>query len=134
VGTIRSYRDLKVWQKAMQLVERCYEISRTCTAGDRYELLHQLRDAAISIPANIAEGHGRGSTGAYRNHLQIALGSLAELETLIELAVRVRLIGSIDAAGIQACSDETGRMLRGLFNALAPAVSLFIRHQSRWQI
>jgi four helix bundle protein len=85
MGTIRSDRDLKVWQKAMQLVERCYEISRTCTAGDRYELLHQLRDAAISIPANIAEGHGRGSTGAYRNHPQIALGSLAELETLIEL-------------------------------------------------
>jgi four helix bundle protein len=118
MGTIRSYRDLEVWHTAMQLVERCYEISRTCRAADSYELLHQLRAAAISIPANIAEGHGRGSTGAYRNHLQIALGSLAELETLIEIAVRIRAISSADATGLITYSDETGRMLRGLLRAL----------------
>jgi four helix bundle protein len=118
MGTIGSYRDLKVWHTAMQLVERCYEISRTCRVVDRFELLHQLRAAAISIPANIAEGHGRGSTGAYRNHLQIALGSLAELETLIEIAVRIRLISAADVTGLTACSDETGRMLRGFLRAL----------------
>ena len=120
MGTIRSYRDLRVWHTAMQLVERCYELSRTCRAGDRFELLHQLRAAAVSIPANIAEGHGRGSTGAYRNHLQIALGSLAEFETLIEIAVRIRLIESADIVGLIKCSDETGRMLRGLLRALPP--------------
>jgi len=79
--TVRSYRDLIVWQKAMDLVVQCYNLTKNFPNSELYGLTSQLRRAAVSIPSNIAEGHGRSSTKAYVNHLMIAHGSLMELET-----------------------------------------------------
>ncbi|HUG20418.1 MAG TPA: four helix bundle protein [Planctomycetaceae bacterium] len=83
---ITDYRDLIVWQKSMDLVVGCYRISQSFPVVEKYGLTSQLRRAAVSIPANIAEGHGRSLTNVFNNHLSIAMGSLKELETHILIA------------------------------------------------
>ncbi len=90
-----SYRELDVWQKAMDLVVACYEASGDFPNYEIYGLTSQLRRAAVSVPANIAEGRGRQHTAEFIQHLSIATGSLAELETHIEIAQR---LGYIDSA------------------------------------
>ena len=86
---IRSYRDLKVWQLAMDLAEESYRISQTMPITETYGLTSQIRRSAASIPANIAEGYGRESTGSYVHFLKTARGSLRELETHVLLAQRI---------------------------------------------
>jgi len=76
--TIRSYRDLKVWQKAMDLAVDCYRLSRRLPRSEMYGLSSQMQRSAASIPANIAEGHGREHLGDYLHHLSMANGSLME--------------------------------------------------------
>jgi len=78
---VNCYRDLIVWQKAMDLVVICYEITKTFAANENYGLTAQLKRAVVSIPANIAEGHGRHGLGEYIHFLGIAQGSLRETET-----------------------------------------------------
>ena len=87
-----KYSELVVWQKAMDLVTEIYKITATFPSDERFGLSSQARRAAVSIPSNIAEGHGRKSTGAYVNHLSIAYGSLMELETQIQIAVRLNFV------------------------------------------
>jgi four helix bundle protein len=96
---IRSFRDLIVWQKAMDLVEVTYMFTRQFPPDERYGLTSQLRRAAVSIPSNIAEGYGRHSTADYIRFLQIALGSLNELQTQLELGIR---LGFMDRKGMHA--------------------------------
>ena len=84
--SIESYRDLQVWQKAMNLVETCYRLSALFPDSERYGLTSQLRRAAVSVPANIAEGHGRRSIREYCQHLSVAYGWLMELETHLQIA------------------------------------------------
>src|ERR1700687_5955116 len=79
---IKSYRDLETWQEAMNLVEKVYEITKSLPSEELYGLKSQIRRCSVSIPSNIAEGHGRKGSGEYLHHLSIAKGSLAELETL----------------------------------------------------
>ncbi len=86
---VRSYRDLTVWQRSMTLAELVYAATSQFPKSELYGLVSQMRRAAISIPSNIAEGHSRISTGGYVQFLGIARGSLAELETQIELAKRL---------------------------------------------
>ncbi len=81
---IRSYRDLIVWQKGMDLVVECYRLSKKLPASEQYGLSAQIQRSAASIPANIAEGHARRHTGDYVHHLSMAVGSLAELETHLD--------------------------------------------------
>ncbi len=83
---MRSHRDLEVWRRSMALVRRVYEVSADFPPRERGNLQQQLRRAVIAIPANIAEGHGRRSDGAFARHLDIALGSAAEVDTLLQLA------------------------------------------------
>jgi four helix bundle protein len=83
---IKSYRDLIVWQKAMQLVTDIYKATKLFPVEEMYTLTSQLRRCAISIPSNIAEGYGRNSTGDYKRFLQIAAGSIFELQTQLEIA------------------------------------------------
>jgi four helix bundle protein len=90
-GKINNYRDLEVWQRSMQLAESIYILSKRLPDTEKFGLQTQLQRAAISIPSNIAEGYGRGR-GDYRRHLSIARGSLLEVETQIELCVRLQLI------------------------------------------
>jgi len=86
---INSHRDLIVWQKGMDLAVAAYRLTASFPTDERYGLTSQIRRACASIPANIAEGYGRESAGAYAQQLRIAQGSLKELETHVELAHRV---------------------------------------------
>lgn len=109
---IQSYRDLNVWREGMTLAENCYRVTKHFPREELFGMTSQIRRAAASVPANIAEGYGREAAGSYVQHLRIAQGSLKELETHLILAERV---GLLDAAGMQsllATSDEVGRMLR----------------------
>ena len=115
---INSFRDLRVWQLGMEIVERVYTLSNTFPRDEIYGLTSQLRRAAVSVPANIAEGHSRASTKEYQRHLSIAVGSLAEVETYLELCIRLRY-GRADAVShLQELTAEERRMLRGLQRAL----------------
>ena len=87
--TVSSYRDLRVWQKAMDLVVTSYEVTKQFPQTELYGLVSQIQRAVVSIPANIAEGHGREHLGDYIHHLSMANGSLIELETHFLLAERL---------------------------------------------
>ena len=112
-----SFRDLQVWQKSMVLAEGVYAFTKRCPRDEQYGLSSQLKRAATSIPANIAEGHAR-QTGHYVQHLEIALGSEAELQTHLELALRLRLAHSSDVAKLAEAAAEIARMLNGLIASL----------------
>lgn len=111
---IKSYKDLTVWQKAMQLVEDCYRLTDVLFRNVEFGLKSQMRRAAVSIPSNIAEGNVRRSSAEYSRFLCVALGSTAELETQIELAKRLGLIPDKGARHLIDACQEVGRMLNGL--------------------
>jgi four helix bundle protein len=112
--TIKSYKDLEVWQKAMDLVVMCYQATRDFPKAEVYGLASQLQRAAVSIPANIAEGRERKYSKEFVQHLSIAYSSLAELETHIQIAQRLDYIGSDKANRLLEITAEIGRMLNGL--------------------
>jgi len=115
---IQSHRDLLVWQKAMDLVVSCYEITEQFPDSERFGITSQMRRASSSIPANIAEGKARGTTKSFLNFLAIADGSLAELDTHLEIAVRLNLMTREHQLTLQTRMDEIGRMLTGLRRSL----------------
>jgi four helix bundle protein len=120
---IKSYKDLKVWQLGMGLVEGVYRLTRGFPREEIYGLSAQMRRAAISVPSNVAEGHAR-STREYLHHLSIALGSLAELETQLLVAAR---FGHVDEQCVRSAvsvAEEIGKMLRGLQKSLRAKLSL----------
>jgi len=117
-SNITSYRDLKVWHLGMQIAENIYQITRQFPKEELYGLTSQLRRAAVSIPANIAEGHAKAFTRDYMRHLAIAIGSLAEVETLLDLTVRLGILAMQDVDELTAILGEEGRMLRGLQRSL----------------
>ena len=119
-----KYSQLLVWQKAMDLVADVYKLTGAFPQDERFGLESQLRRAAVSVPANIAEGHGRKATRAYVNHVSIANGSLMEVETLVEIAARLRYLDLHQKDDILARTDEIGKMLSGLRRSLNPRSSL----------
>jgi len=116
--SIQSYRELKVWQRAMDLIEQCYHITRSFPADERFGLTSQIRRASVSVAANIAEGQGRNHTKEFLNHLSMARGSLMEVETLLLASQRVGIIPQESLEPILATSAEVSRMLTGLRQAL----------------
>jgi len=114
-----KYSELVVWQKAMDLVTDIYRITTTFPNEERFGLSSQMRRAAVSVPSNIAEGHGRKATGAYLNHLSIAYGSLVELETQIQISVRLEFISQNQSYDLLTKTDEIGKMLTGLKRSLS---------------
>ena len=119
MGTgIQSYRDLIVWQEAMSLAEACYMITRRFPRDELFGLTSQIRRAAASVPANVAEGYGREVKGSYIQSLRIAQGSLKELETHLLLAERVELLQSDTTVELIAAAERVGKMLRALIRAL----------------
>ncbi|MDD4928897.1 MAG: four helix bundle protein [Gallionella sp.] len=114
-----NYSDLIVWQKSMDLVTGIYKITATFPVEERFGLSLQMRRAAVSIPSNIAEGHGRKATGAYLNHLSIAYGSLMELETQIQIALRLNFLGADETSSLLDQTNEIGKMLNGLKKSLS---------------
>jgi four helix bundle protein len=114
------FRDLKVWQRSMTLVEQIYGATNRFPRDERFGLTAQIRKAAVSIPSNIGEGKRRKRQRALLNHLDIALGSQAEVEVQLEIARRVRFLSPSDYERIQKLVDEVGRMLNGLITSLQP--------------
>jgi len=117
-GPIKSHRDLRVWQEAMVLVEMTYQLTASLPANEKFGLVSQMNRAAVSVPANIAEGHGSKHRGVYLNHLSISRGSLTELETYFELAVRLGMLTQERVGKAQGQSEAVGRLLGALIRAL----------------
>ena len=114
---VRSFRDLRVWQAAMDLAETCYRLTQDFPREEMYGLTSQVRPAAVSIPANIAEGHGRDGARELAQFLRIARGSLRELETHLLLARRLDFCAASDVDGVLDQADQVGRMLAGLYKS-----------------
>ncbi len=115
---LKSYRDLMVWQKAMELTLEIYRFSSSFPRTVIYGLTSQLRRAGVSVPSNIAEGYGRGSRKEYVQFLCISQGSLKELETQLILAQRLNYGSKMASDSILELSDEVGRMLGSLIRSL----------------
>jgi len=115
---VESYRDLKVWQRAMALAEACYLETRDFPREEMFGLTSQIRRAATSIAANIAEGYGREQTGTYVQFLRISQGSLKELETHLLIAQRVKLVPGKELEPLLEMCQELGKMLRSLIRSL----------------
>ncbi|MGH9433421.1 MAG: four helix bundle protein [Terriglobia bacterium] len=115
---MKCYKDLKVWARAMSLVEESYKLTKLLAKNEEYGLAAQIRRAAVSIPANIAEGHGREHLGDYLHHLSVANGSLMELETHFLIANRLSFIKTEQLEAALSLSSEVGRMLAGLVRSL----------------
>jgi len=103
----------------MQLTEDIYRTTRAFPNSETYALASQLQRAAVSVPSNIAEGHARSSTKDFLRFLSIAMGSLAEIETQLELSARLEYINEIKLGELLTTTNELGRMLRGLRNSLS---------------
>ena len=106
------FKNLIVWQKAMELTKMVYSLIRCFPAEERYALGDQLRRAVVSIPSNIAEGNGRAGNKGYAHFLAIARGSLYETITQLELAKELGYIESYD--GVEAVANEVSRMLTSM--------------------
>ena len=123
-ATNRNYADLIAWQKAMNLAESVYRVTKTLPRDEAYGLTSQMRRAAVSIPSNIAEGEGRGTSGQFLHMLAVSYGSLRELETQVLLAGRLQLLSEHDRSHVIEQCAEVGRLLNGLMKSIkrrAPA-------------
>ena len=118
---VKSYRDLIVWQKAMDFAEHVYVVQKTFPAEERFGLCDQLRRAVVSIPSNIAEGRGRDSAKDFSHFLMIARGSLNEVATQLELAVRLGYMTS--GSGLYTEAQEIGKMLNAMIRRLRKTTS-----------
>ncbi|MFA0733698.1 MAG: hypothetical protein OGMRLDGQ_000198 [Candidatus Fervidibacter sp.] len=116
--TIRSHRDLEVWQVAMSVAEQCYRLTQSFPREEMFGLTLQIRRAAASVPANIAEGYGRESKREYIQFLRIAQGSQKELETYLLLAARVGLASEEVIMSILTECERVGKMLHRLIRSL----------------
>ena len=116
---IQSYRDLEAWKVGMDLVVAIYSLTKAFPREELYGLSLQLRRAAVSIPSNISEGHQQGMK-SYAHFVSLALGSLAEAETQIEIAKRLRYVGAEELAPVSEIAGHLRRILHGLRRSLQP--------------
>ncbi len=116
--TILGYRDLQVWQRAMDLAIECYELTKRFPPSETYGLISQLQRAAVSVPSNMAEGRARHNGTEFLQHISIACGSLAKVETLTQIAARLGYISDQQADELFGKTAEIGRMLNGLQNSI----------------
>lgn len=115
---MKSYRDLVVWQKSMQISVLIYELIIKLPENERYGLIPQIKRSAISIPSNIAEGYGRNYKKDFSRFLQIARGSLYENQTQLELSLNLGFIEENDLKEIKELSLEIEKMLNSLIKKL----------------
>ena len=116
--TIKSYEDLEVWQGAIELCIQIYGLVGHLPSSERFELSSQMRRSAVSVPSNIAEGHARRQPRPFLNHVNIALGSLAELETCLVIASRLKFITEEQFHTESKETARIGQMLHGLARSL----------------
>jgi four helix bundle protein len=113
----KPHEQLEAWKFAMQLVKAVYELTARFPVEERYGLAQQMRRAAVSIPSNIAEGAGRNGAKEYLHFIGIARGSLAELETQLQLAVMLEFM--LPDHPVFDLSDRTGKLMTGLYKKLS---------------
>jgi four helix bundle protein len=124
MSAIRSYRDLDAWQMSMRLAREGYCLTNRFPRSEQFGLSQQLRRAAVSIPSNLAEGNGSRKRQMYIHHINIALGSLAELETQLVLAVELELVKRDETRAAESLAAQAGRLMLALVHALeAPRAS-----------
>ena len=116
--TVRSYRELKVWQKGIDLVKMVYSLTRSFPKSEIYGLTNQMQRSAVSIPSNIAEGQGRQHTAEFRQFLHVALGSAAELDTQLVVALELGYVTAENAQPIFDLILEIRKMTYALLNKL----------------
>ncbi|NKC23104.1 four helix bundle protein [Ochrobactrum oryzae] len=116
---VNSYRDLLVWQQAMEMVTSIYKVTDCWPKEEIYGLTSQVRRAAVSVPANIAEGFGRENRGSYQQFLRIAQGSLKEMETHLLIAERLGFMQSETINSMLVKSESIGKLLRLLIRKLS---------------
>lgn len=116
---IKSYKDLKIWQKSMILVTEIYRYIKKYPQEELYALTSQIRRSAVSIPSNIAEGYGRKSTGDYSRFLQISIGSLYELETQLEISKNLNYLSLENFNNLSAYCVELSKMINALIRSIS---------------
>jgi four helix bundle protein len=114
----QSHKDLDVWRVSMELVEEVYRLTAELPNDEKYGLVSQMRRCAVSIPSNVAEGKGRGTTKDYRRFVQHSYGSGAELETQIEICIRLGFFTQNQTVNARSLLDRTMRMLNKLIRSL----------------
>ncbi len=118
MGVIRPHKRLDVWQKGMELVTSIYTYTEKFPNREQYGLSSQMRRAAVSVPSNIAEGAARTTEPDKLRFYHIARASLSELDTQIEIAVRLKYIGAEDAETLQMMMDSVSRLLQGFIDSI----------------
>jgi four helix bundle protein len=115
---VSSYRDLVVWQKAVELVEEIYAATLTFPRHEVFGLTSQLRRSAVSVPSNVAEGQGRATRGEFIQFLSYARGSLFELETQVHIAGKLGYLSLESSQSLEFKAEEVARILNGLLTSL----------------
>jgi len=123
MGNINSYKDLKIWQKGIELVEVIYKISVSFPQNEQYGLTSQIRRSSVSVPSNIAEGWGRGYNNNFLQFIKIARGSLYELETQLIIAYKIQLITKEDFEIIQNLILIESKMINSFITTLKTKIT-----------
>lgn len=123
VPRTKSYRDLIVWQRSIQLVKRVYELTRAFPADERFGLVSQMRRGAVSISSNIAEGQARRTTGEFIQFISHAEGLTAELDTQFIIACELGFVPEHSRGEIPGLIDEVSRMLNALRRSVSPQLT-----------
>jgi four helix bundle protein len=118
MAEVSHFRDLLVWQRGMDIMETVYRMTGEFPKSELYGLTGQVRRAAVSVPCNIAEGHARASTKEYLNHISIAQGSVAEVQTQLEIACRLGYISSAELKPVLEQTAILSKQLHALRDAL----------------
>ncbi|HEY9167444.1 MAG TPA: four helix bundle protein [Candidatus Kryptonia bacterium] len=116
--SIKTYRDLIVWQKSISFVTDIYKMTKCFPKDEQFGLISQMRRCSVSVPSNIAEGYGRRSTGDYVRFLRIAMGSTFEIQTQLQIASNLNYLGQCEFDVIHEKSRELERMLSALLSKL----------------
>jgi four helix bundle protein len=116
---VSSFRDLRVWQAGMDLVVDIYKVTETFPRSEMFGLASQMQRAAVSVPSNIAEGHTRAYTREYLHHVAIAHGSLAELQTQLDVALRLGFVNPVAQLKLATQATSLSKQLSALRTALA---------------
>jgi len=129
---INTYKDFKIWQKGMEIVEEIYTLSSKFPDHEKYGLSNQIRKSAISIPSNIAEGWGRQSSKSFSYFLKISRASLFEMETQIEIAKRLNYISIEETDNIKELIDHEGKMINSLIKSIGNKEDQFHEDESSY--
>lgn len=118
MAEVNTFRDLQIWQKSMSMVTSIYQTTSSFPKSEMFSLTSQIRRSAVSVPSNIAEGFGRRSLGDYLRFLQIAFGSLFELQTQIEIAANLNYLQKTEFDQLYSQSREIERMMSSMIQKL----------------